>query len=350
MQYRLGWYRDKWAVIWVENGRTRRVSLGETDEQAAQVEFRDWVAKRKLIRPTGIVTVGHILEEYFKAKPDVIYRRYLVDYFRHHLPPSINEPLLEAYIAKRSGRAPSTVRSEVAILDTALKWAVRMKMLDEAPYIPLPQGSPPRELWITRKEADRLVQAAGSFHIELFIMIAKNTAARAGAILGLKWEQVKGGRIDFNEPGKPRTRKKRAEVPVTPELTKALGEARMGARTPFVIEYAGKPVRSIKKGFHRAAVRAKLPDVSPHVLRHSVATWLAGDGVPMEQIAAMLGNSVKMVERVYAKFTPGYLDKAMKSLGRGQMVQMRHKAPNKPGIAAKTRTKPAKKRILPKAP
>lgn len=350
MQYRLGWYRDKWAVIWVENGRTRRVSLGETDEQAAQVEFRDWVAKRRLIRPAGVVTVGSILESYFKAKPEVIYRRHLTDWFRHHLPPSINQPLLDAYSAHRGDVSASTIRSELAILGTALKWAVKMDLIEKAPYVPLPEGSPPRELWITRKDADKLVKAAGSFHIELFILIAKNTAARAGAILGLRWEQVKGGRIDFNEPGKPRTRKKRAEVPVTPELAKALEVAKMGARTPFVIEYAGKRVGSVKKGFARAAARAGLPDVTPHVLRHSVATWLAGDGVPLEQIAAMLGNSVKIVERVYAKYTPGYLSKAMRSLGRGQMVQMRHKAPNKPGTPAKTGTKPAKKRIVHKAP
>jgi integrase len=350
VQYRLGWYRDKWAVIWTENGRTRRVSLGETDEQAAQVEFRDWVAKRKLIRPSGTITVGYILESYFKAKPTVVYRRHLVDWFRHHLPPSINQPLLDAYSDTRKGLSPSTVRSELAILNTALKWAVKMDLIDKAPYIPLPEGAPPREIWITRKDADKLVKAAGSFHIELFILIAKNTAARAGAILGLTWDQVRHGRIDFNEPGKARTRKKRAEVPVTPELAEALGVAKTGAVTPFVIEYARKPVRSIKKGFQRAAKRAGMPEVTPHVLRHSVATWLAGDGVPLAQIAAMLGNSEKMVERVYAKYTPGYLSKAMKSLGRGQMVQMRHNAPNKPGTAAKTRTKPAKKRIVLKGP
>lgn len=110
-----------------------------------------------------------------------------------------------------------------------------------------------------------------------------------------------------------------------------------------MIEYAGKPVRSIKKAFRRAAIRAGLPDVTPHVLRHSVATWLAEDGVPLADIAGMLGNSEKMVEKVYAKYTPGYLSRAIKSLSRGQMVQMRHIAPNKTRTAAKTRRKPRKK-------
>lgn len=349
MQYRLGWYRDKWAVVWTENGRTQRRSLNETDKAVAEARFRDWVAQQQLVRPTGTITCGYILESYFDAKPEIIRRRQLIDFFRHHLPTSINEPLLGTYSKTRKGLAPATIRTELGILNSALKWAVRTKIISEAPFIPLPEGSPPRELWITRKEADKLVKAAGSFHVGLFILIAKNTAARAGAILDLKWDRIKHGRIDFNEPGKPRTRKKRAEVPITPELAKALGEAKRGARTDYVIEYAGEPVRSVKKAFHRAAVRAGMPDVTPHVLRHSVATWLAGDGVPLEQIAAMLGNSVKMVEKVYAKYTPGYLAKAMKSLSRGQMVHLHHSAPNKPGTAAKIVTKTKKKAIKTKA-
>lgn len=345
MQYRLGWYRDKWAVVWFEAGRTRRSSLGETDREAAEALLRDWIAQRQLIRPTGVVNCGYILDSYFAAKPEVIYRRHLVEFFRHHLPTSINQPLLDAYSARRAGLSRSTIRTELGIISSALKWAARNKVINEAPFIPLPDGSPPRELWITRTEADKLARAAGSFHIELFILIAKNTAARSEAILDLTWDRVKHGRIDFNVPGKAATRKKRATVPITPELAAALGEARKGAQTPYVIEYAGQPVRSIKKAFRRAAVRAKLPDVSPHVLRHSVATWLAGDGVPLAQIAAMLGNSEKMVEKVYAKFTPGFLAKAMKSLSRGHPVQMHRSAPNKPGTDAKNRRKPRKKPI-----
>ena len=345
MQYRLGVYRGKWAAIWTENGKTRRRSLNETDQAVAEARFRDWVAQQQLVTPTGTITCGYVLESYFNAKPGVIRRRYLLDFFRHHLPTGINEPLLEAYSTSRAGLSASTIRSELGILNSALKWAVRVKILKDAPFIQLPEGSPPRDLWITRKEADKLVKAAGSFHIELFILIAKNTAARAGAILDLRWNRIKHGRIDFNDPEKPRTRKKRAEVRITPELAEALAVAKKGARTPFVIEYAGEPVRSVKKGFHRAAVRAEMPEVTPNVLRHSVATWLAADGVPLEQIAALLGNSVKMVERVYAKYTPGFLDKAMKSLSRGQPVRLNHPAPNKPGIVAKKPGKSRKKSI-----
>lgn len=345
MQYRLGWYRDKWAAVWTEAGKTRRVSLGVEDKAVAEARLRDWIAQQQLVRPTGNITCGYILEAYFKAKPEVIYRRHLVDFFRHHFPSSVNQPLLDAYSRHRAGLAPSTIRSELGILNSSLKWAVRAKLIPDAPFVQLPEASPPRDLWITREEAASLSRAAGSFHVELFILIAKNTAARAGAILDLKWAQIKHGRIDFNDPTKSRTRKKRAVVKITPELAAALGEAKKGAQTDYVIEYAGKPVQSIKKAFRRAAVRAKMPDVSPNVLRHSVATWLVADGVSFEEVARLLGNSAKMVEKVYAKFAPDYLDKAMKSLSRGQMVHMNHIAPNRPGITVKRRRKPRRKPI-----
>jgi transposase len=82
-----------------------------------------------------------------------------------------------------------------------------------------------------------------------------------------------------------------------------------------VIEYGGKRVDSIKKSFHRAAVKAGMPEVTPHVLRHSVATWMAMAGRSFAEIAAFLGNSIKMVEKVYAKYTPGYLKDAVDSSG-----------------------------------
>jgi integrase len=335
MQYRLGWYRDKWAVIWTQDGRTQRRSLNTTDKALAEARRQAWVAQQQLVTPTGIITCGYVLDAYFAAKPEIIPRRHLSVYFCHHLPTDINQPLLNAYSKYRAGLAPATIRTELGILNSALKWAVKTGIIPKAPFIPLPEGSPPRDLWISRKDADKLVKAAGSFHIQLFILLAKNTAARAGAILDLKWDRIKQGRIDFNDPTKPRTRKRRAEVRITPELAAALDEAKKGSHSDYVIEYAGKPVQSIKKAFHRAAVRAGMPEVSPNVLRHSVATWLAADGVPLEQIAALLGNSVKMVERVYAKYTPGYLDKAMKSLSKGQLVHMNHSAPRKPGIPVK---------------
>ena len=88
----------------------------------------------------------------------------------------------------------------------------------------------------------------------------------------------------------------------------ALTEARAGALTDHVIEYAGEAVASIKKGFSAAVELAGLSDVSPHVLRHTAAVWMAEAGKPMPEIAQYLGHrDSRITERVYARFSPQHL-------------------------------------------
>lgn len=94
----------------------------------------------------------------------------------------------------------------------------------------------------------------------------------------------------------------------------ALEDARKGALTPHVIEWAGKRVQSVKKGVGAAGDRIGVK-VTPHVLRHTAAVWMAEAGIPMDEIAQYLGHSSPATTyRVYARFSPDYLQKAAKSL------------------------------------
>jgi len=52
------------------------------------------------------------------------------------------------------------------------------------------------------------------------------------------------------------------------------------------VEFNGKPVASVKKGFKTAVELAGLPGkVTPHVLRHTAATWLMRRGVSIWEAA-----------------------------------------------------------------
>jgi integrase len=76
-------------------------------------------------------------------------------------------------------------------------------------------------------------------------------------------------------------------------------------------------VKSIKNGFNAAVKRAGLPrKVTPHVIRHTAASWMAEAGVRMEMIAQYLGHTdLKTTIRVYARFSPTFLQEAMRALG-----------------------------------
>jgi integrase len=96
---------------------------------------------------------------------------------------------------------------------------------------------------------------------------------------------------------------------------KLLQEAKAIASSEFVVEYGGERVLSIKKGFGHTAKRAGLPWVTPNVLRHSAAIWMAEGGTRMEEISQFLGHSsTRVTEKVYARFSPTYLRKASSHL------------------------------------
>ena len=150
----------------------------------------------------------------------------------------------------------------------------------------------------------------------LFIVLALTTAGRREAILDLTWDRVnfERGLIQLGD-GRKRT-KGRATVPIHESARPYLEAAFKAKRTRHVIEYADRAVRSVRTGFDNACAAAGLDDVSPHVLRHTAAVQMAEGGAPMSEIAAVLGHSdSRITERVYAKYSPGYLRKAVSAIG-----------------------------------
>jgi integrase len=213
-----------------------------------------------------------------------------------------------------------TILREVGVLRAALNWAVDHKRLTVAPHIPNPVQQPQgRQRWLTKEEGRKLIAACREPHMKLFVMLGLMTAARTSAILELTWDRVDLDHrlVDY---GEGHGNKRRAVAPINAELETAMRAAKAFAgdeTAGHVIEYHGDPVVAIKKGFRGACERAGLVGVTPHILRHSAASWMAQAGVPFRQIAQMLGDEEKTVEKVYAKFSPDYLRDASAALQLG---------------------------------
>ena len=180
----------------------------------------------------------------------------------------------------------------------------------------MPPRPPARTRWLTRGEIDRLVLGAASPHIKLFVVLAYHTMARAGAILDLTWDRVDLDRrlITYDRPGRQRSNKRRATVPINVVALAELQAAREVAVTNHVIEFRGQRVESIKHGFARACERGAIEDCSPHTLRHSSITQMVLDGIPVGQIARFAGDTEAMIERVYGHHHPDYLRAAADAL------------------------------------
>lgn len=81
-------------------------------------------------------------------------------------------------------------------------------------------------------------------------------------------------------PGERETNKRKPPVAIPANLL-AHGRRwkRLGAT--HVVEWLGKPVGRVSKGFAALAADAGLPDVTPHALRHTAITWALQDGVKL---------------------------------------------------------------------
>lgn len=215
----------------------------------------------------------------------------------------------KAYAAtrRREGVQDGTIAKELRTLRAATRWAVSEHWLVTAPRVSPPPAPKVRSRWLTRAEAQALSSAAVAGHTRLFIQVAIGTAARRGAILALRWEQVdlEARTVDF---GAGVGNKRRAIVPINDTLHAALLEAKSAAQTPWVIEYNGQRVGSIKKAFARTVQRAGIEHCTPHDLRRTAGSWMLQAGIPIEVISAMLGHSdIRVTQQVYARFNVEWL-------------------------------------------
>lgn len=227
------------------------------------------------------------------------------------------------YVKARE-RSNGTARRELGVLRAAINYAHAEGRLTRTVAVHLPEGAQPRDRWLTRNEAASLLLATlreprVRLYLPLFILIGLYTGARKEAILSLRWSQVDlaAGRIDFNAPGARRTNKRRSRIPIPAKLLPHLRRARLcGTEIGFVIHENGVRLKDVKKGFASACRRAKLEGVSPHILRHTCATWLMQAGVSIWDASGFTGMTVETLQRVYAHHHPDHLRDPADALSR----------------------------------
>jgi len=211
----------------------------------------------------------------------------------------------------------------------------------------LPEKSESRNVWLTREQAARLIRAAWRAkqimqdrrteravgrHVARFILTAVYTGSRSGAICGAALMPTVGrGYVDLERGlfyrrahGARETKKRQPPVRLPDRLLAHLRRwQRLGIAKQAVVEWNGKPVRSVRKAFG-AAVRVAGLDglgITPHVLRHTAATWAMQGGGHLWQIAGFLGMTVEVLERVYGHHHPDFQRDAAAAVTRSPLRQ-----------------------------
>jgi integrase len=316
---------DRWYIQWFERGHSRRASTGTPDRAQAEAVLAAFRLE-KAARPEGSPTVPEILEWYLATKTlqssetAKLAAKRLSAFFGVTPAVECGPALQSQYIEhRRKTVKDSTIQRDLTVLSAAIRLAVKHEKLPSAPpFLSLTEDDA-RDRWLTRAEVARIFwRLRRTPHLLLFARLALYTGARTGAILDLTWDRVDLVRnvVQLAKPGRRQTSKRRPPVPIDAPLPRALIAAKRRAKTNHVIEYRGKPVKRIGRGFRRHMQAIGLDDVTPHVFRHTFATWAARAGEPLHAIGGVLGQSVTRTTERYAKHQPEALRKVTRAVRR----------------------------------
>jgi len=205
-----------------------------------------------------------------------------------------------------------------------------------APAVVLPAKPEARDRWLTRDEAARLLWAAWRMrqgwkgtttkrwtgrHLARFMLVALYTGSRSAAICGAALRPTEGrGHVDLEAGvffrrahGAKRTKKRQPPVRLPARLVAHMRRWRdtlvdgQPIANDFVVEWNGRPVQSVKKSFRTARAAAGLgDDVTPHIFRHTAATWLMQSGTDPWAAAGFLGMTVQTLVDNYGHHHPDF--------------------------------------------
>lgn len=335
-----------WWASYIERGQRVRRSTGTTDIAEAKALESQWRTQAHREQHWDIKaprTFEEVMVEYLQGSAHLrsietmkmqtgILRRF----FGGREVGSISGQDVKAYIRHRKaeGRASATVNRELATLSAAINYCnrewewglanpVKGRLLKEAPH---------RERYLTRAEVGRLVMEARKLRfgdlLADFIELAVHTGCRRGELLRLEWSRVtleKGKEaITLNarhtKSGKPRQVPLNATA-IASVKRRAAWRAEHAPDSPWVFcRQGGGYVKSLRNGFEVAAKAAGLDDLRIHDLRHTAASWLVTDGVPLEVVKELLGHSsITMTER-YAHLAPHRVREAVNRLSHNPVT------------------------------
>ena len=333
-----------WEVLYWNGKRTVPFSLKTRIQAEAETGLKDWLAARdEIVEEIGGITVGQIIDvyqkEHVKDVADEERQTYalksLREFFGDLRPAQVLPATVERYCAQRfairTGKpiAKGTLRRELNTLTAAFNYMSKAHRAQfskaDVPWVPLPGKPDPKDRWLDVAEINHLLEFAKTrrmpgvtaqgrmSRVERFIWLALETAARRASIEKLSWTQVdfKRGLIDYKTPGKRRTKKRQAVVPISDRLMPVLKQMYAERNNDlWVMDKPGKVLDAFTSCAKDAGFTGR-KHITPHTLRHTCATHMAQNGISLEEIAQVLGNTLRVVEEVYAHWQPERLKRAV---------------------------------------
>lgn len=246
----------------------------------------------------------------------------------------------EFYTYKQKTCKPITILHFHAYIRKSLKMAYLRDLIPSNPAdkVTRPKAEQYIANYYNTEEMARLFDCIKGHKAELPIMIAAYYGLRRSEIMGLKWdsvdwfyntitvkhtvttEYIKGENLKYFCKDRGKTKKSYRSLPIFPiigELLKKEKQKQLDNQKYYKKSYCkdfldyicvddmGKllPPNSISKMYKTILQKNELKIIRFHDLRHSCATLLRHEGVPLEDIQRWMGHSdIKTTENIYAHF------------------------------------------------
>lgn len=325
----IGKLKGKYVVYWYEDPNNpksrRRFRLQASNRKDAWAEG-ERVYESQMVLKGDQLTLHDVWGRYRRYLEDRKTGKDLDNAWKHvgpqlgaFHPLQIDDDKIKEYLAyrrtafiKRNGRPPAndTLYNEVNLIQSALNHAYKKNLIEKPVHLKKPPRSKSRDRWLKRSEISRLMaECVRTPHLHVATALMLGTAGRVTAILEARWDHVdfQNRTIDLRTSDNPHS-KKRAFIPLNEGLHELLLDWKEHCDSPYVVEYKGGGVKNINRAFSRAANRAGLDGVHPHVLRHTAAVHMVASGCDMARVSQYMGHSsVSVTERIYARFAPDHL-------------------------------------------
>lgn len=338
-----GWTEAKAAARLAELKEAQRTGNGAVTLAAkrAQAEAeRHAQEEARLAREREGVTFAQVFQGAYlehargNKKPNSV--RTEVTLFKHWLKPVIGPlplksvaPIHLEKVKKRmreAGRSPRSQEYTLALVRQVFNFAKAGDIFvgpSPVEKVKAPKKDNRRTRFLTPDEAETLLEALKERSVDVWgiALVSLNAGLRAGEVLALTWTDVdfENGHLLVKDTKSGRNR----QVPMTAEVRDALEHRREQAKSVFVFPADnGERSATVSKTFARTVadlgfntgVTDPRQKVVFHSLRHTCASWLVQNGVPLITVGRLLGHSTTAMTERYSHLAPDHFRQAVDTL------------------------------------
>jgi integrase len=312
--------------IWAQgvlHEETIRRSLDLTNWEAAQKKVREWEIHGR----ENTLTLGEAYDRFLdtyhgRARATIDkhrqMKREVLRYFGDVSLKCVSVDDLDRFqVSWKLGK--QTVANKIGRLRSFFNFCVKREWIEKSParHMEVPTIEQVERKPFEPEELEKIWEAVDQFpnwgiygegtrdRLRAFLLTLRWTGMRIGDCVQLEARKIVDGQITI------RTTKngKRVSIPLHPDAREALEKIKNGNRFYF---WSGEgTVKSAVSAWERTMKRLyKICGFRAHChrFRHNFASELLAKGIPISEVAAVLGNSAKMVEKVYGQWCKGRAD------------------------------------------